>query len=97
MLLESTAPTSVFHDVLGALLADGASDEVFKHMDDLLHIPMYHAVAWQLHATQLACRGLISTVTASEALEEWGDEPPQKWDTLANRVVAKRRGRTGVA
>ena len=92
MLLEPTASTPVFHEVLGALLAEGASEEVLEHMDALLHIPLYNAVEWEQHAIQLACRGLISTVAVHEALGEWGaDEPPQEWDTLANRVIAKRR------
>ncbi len=96
MLLESTVPTPVFHEVLGALLNEGASEEILDHMDTLLHIPTSYAVEWEQHAIQLACAGLISTVANHEVLDELGfDEPPQSWDTLADRVIEKRK--TGVA
>ena len=96
MLLEPAVVTPVFHQVLAALLEEGASEEILKHMDGLLHMPNQGPIQWEQNAVQLACRNMIATVTEYEAMEAYlPDEPPQEWDALVSRVIAKRK--TGVS
>ena len=92
MLLEPAVPTPFFHEVLRTLLEEGASEGVLGHMDDLLHMPNRGPIQWQQNAVQLACRNMIATVTEHEAMEAYlDDESPQEWDTLASRVIEKRK------
>ena len=95
MLMEPVVSTDEFHKILGALYFFHDDEKSVFHMEEMLHIPKkYGPLEWEEYAMQLAFSKRISTVTHAEVMAvELNNEPPQKWEILANRVIEKRKAK----
>ena len=97
MRLEPEVTTELFHQVLGALVAEGRNDDEVVYLEQLLHIPLYHHPQWEAYALQLAAEAKIPTVSLDEVMRAYEPgESPREWQILAMRVVLQRRKVAGV-